>query len=65
MRIPDELNGKSLADLKLDDFDLRCLGVMRGTDFIGRDGEVCTLEADDMLLILGRRVDLREFTQSI
>lgn len=65
MRIPEELTDKTLEDLDLDRFDLRCLGVMRGTEFIGRDGDKCTFEGDDMLLLLGRRRDLRAFTTSL
>lgn len=65
IRIPEELTGKTLEDLELDRFDLRCLGVMRGTDFVGRDGDDCTFEENDMLLILGRRTDLRSFTSSL
>ncbi len=65
MRIPEALTGKCLRDLDLKRFDLRCLGVMRGTEFIGRDGDTCEFEGDDMLLLLGRRKDLRAFTQSL
>ena len=65
MRVPDALNGKSLNDLGTDRFDLRVLGVMRGTEFVGREGDACGLEEDDMLLILGRRKDLRSFTESL
>lgn len=65
MKVPDELNGRALGELDLPKFDLRCLGVMRGTEFVGRDGEGCTLEEDDRLLILGRRNDLRDFTSSL
>jgi len=65
-RIPESLEGKSLADLKhIDDFDLRCVGVMRGTEFIGRDGAECRLESDDLLLLLGQRKDLRDFAGSL
>ena len=65
MRIPEELNGQTLEGLDLEKFDLRCLGVMRGTEFIARQGETCTFEDNDMLLILGRRTDLRAFTSSL
>lgn len=65
MRVPDDLNGRHLADLDLESFDIRGLGVMRGTHFIGRDGEACQLEEDDMLLLLGRRSNLRDFTASL
>ena len=65
MRLPEELTGQTLEDLDLRKFDLRCLGVMRGTEFVGRDGDNCRLEENDMLLILGRRTDLRSFTSSL
>ena len=65
MRIPEALTDKTLDDLDLGNFDLRCLGVMRGTEFVGRDGEGCTFKEDDMLLLLGRRTDLRAFTSSL
>ena len=65
MRIPDGLNDRKLSELDLEKFDLRCLGVMRGTEFVGRDGDGCGLEEDDMLLLLGRRNDLRDFTSSL
>ena len=63
--IPDALNGESLGDLNLSKFDLRCLGVMRGTDYLGTEGDNTTLECDDRLLLLGLRADLRAFTSSL
>ncbi len=65
LRMPESLAGKCLPDLKLQNFDLRCLGVMRGTDYVGRDGDACDLEEDDILLLLGRRKELSRFAQSI
>ncbi|RKF17181.1 TrkA family potassium uptake protein [Roseovarius spongiae] len=65
-RIPESLEGESLADLPHDEeFGLRCIGVMRGTEFIGSDDAPCRLEHDDLLLLLGRRGDLREFAASL
>ena len=65
-RIPKALEGRALSDLPhTKDFDLRCVGVMRGTDFVGQDGSGCTLERDDLLLLLGRRSDLRRFASSL
>ncbi|MDA9865204.1 TrkA family potassium uptake protein [bacterium] len=65
-RIPETLEGKSLSDLKHNaDFDLRCIGVMRGTEFLGQDGSDCTLERDDLLLLLGQRKNLRDFAGSL
>lgn len=65
-RIPKSLEGKSLSDLKhKSDFDLRCIGVMRGTEFLGQDGSDCALERDDLLLLLGQRKNLRDFAGSL
>ena len=65
-RIPKSLEGKSLSDLKhTEEFDLRCIGVMRGTEFLGQDGSDCTLERDDLLLFLGQRKKLRDFAGSL
>ncbi len=65
-RIPKSLEGKSLADLPHGDkFHLRCIGVMRGTEFIGHDGTSCKLELNDLLLLLGQRVDLLNFASSL
>ena len=60
--VPKSLMGRSLDQLKLTDkHGVRCVGVMRGTEFVGADHIPCTLEADDRLLLLGRRADLRAF----
>ena len=65
-RIPESLEGKNLGELPhADDFNLRCIGVMRGTDFVGQDGVTCELQRDDLLLLLGQRKDLRNFTASL
>ena len=65
-RIPESLEGRKLADLPhTKDYDLRCVGVMRGTEFVGQDGSGCTLQRDDLLLLLGQRKDLRDFAASL
>jgi trk system potassium uptake protein TrkA len=65
-QIPESLEGKSLGDLPHNEkFDLRCIGVMRGTEFVGQDGVACSLERDDLLLLLGKRKDLRRFASSL
>lgn len=64
--IPEKLDGKELADLgHATDHDLRCVGVMRGTEFIGQDGAEVTVKADDQMLLLGARRDLRSFAASL
>lgn len=65
-RIPASLEGKNLADLAhKEKFNLRCVGVMRGTEFIGQDGTGCVLKPADLLLLLGQRKDLRDFAASL
>ena len=62
----EALEGRSLAELRLARrFDLRCLGVMRGTEFIGSDDAPCALMAGDRLLLMGRRGGLRDFAESL
>jgi trk system potassium uptake protein TrkA len=65
-RIPESLEGKKLADLPhREKYNLRCIGVMRGTEFIGQDNADCQLQGDDLLLLLGQRSDLRNFAASL
>lgn len=64
-RVPEDLDGKPLADVELSDrFDIRCLGLMRGSNFLAGDAGV-ELATDDKLLLLGRRKDLRRFGDSL
>jgi trk system potassium uptake protein TrkA len=65
-RVPESLQGKSLTQLPHGNkFNLRCIGVMRGSEFMGHDGTDCTLQEDDLLLLLGARQDLRDFAGSL
>ncbi len=65
-QVPESLEGKSLNTLDYrDEYDLRCIGVMRGTDFVGQDGAECTLQKDDLVLLLGQRSNLRNFASSL
>jgi trk system potassium uptake protein TrkA len=65
-RVPENLHGKKLKDVwKLKEYDLRCIGVLRGTDFLSHDGDGSVLEEDDLILLLGNRGDLRAFASSI
>lgn len=66
IRIPEKLDGKALGDLShAKDHDLRCVGVMRGSEFIGQDGNDCKLKEGDQILLLGARKNLREFAASL
>jgi trk system potassium uptake protein TrkA len=63
---PDYLGGKRISTLRLEErFELRCLGVMRGTEFLGYAAEDPELRAGDNLLLLGRRPALRNFSDSL
>lgn len=65
-RAPESLEGRRLADLRLGArFDLRALGVMRGAEYLACDGDGPELKADDKLLLLGRRENLRRFGDSL
>ncbi len=66
MLIPDYLNGKTVAALKLEEnFELRCLGLMRGSEFIACNNGTTALHPDDKLILLGKRTALRKFSDSI
>ena len=65
-RVPDSLQGKALSDLPYrKDHDLRCIGVLRGTEYLGHDAAGCTLQEGDLLLLLGSRQDLRDFAATL
>jgi trk system potassium uptake protein TrkA len=65
-RVPKTLQGKSLSELSYQaDHALRCIGVLRGTEYIGHDDSSCTLEKDDLLLLLGSRQSLRDFAREL
>ena len=44
---------------------IRCIGVMRGSDFLGAEAEDVSLMLDDKLLLLGTRASLRDFAETI
>ncbi|MBU2868955.1 MULTISPECIES: potassium channel family protein [Pacificibacter] len=65
-RIPESLEGRSLNELPHGKaYNLRCIGIMRGSEFIGQDGSECQLQRDDLLLLLGQRKDLHSFAASL
>lgn len=65
-RVPESLRGKPLSSLSYQrDHNLRCVGVLRGTDYVGDDASSVELEKDDLLLLLGRRQELRDFASSL
>jgi len=65
-RVPDSLEGHSLSEIKsISQHDLRCIGVMRGTEFVGSGADGCVLQSDDLLLLLGERKKLSDFAASL
>ena len=64
-KVPETMEGQPLQGLRHPEYDLRCIGAMRGTEFLGMDGQSCTLRTDDLLILLGRRADLRAFAASL
>ncbi|WP_295809442.1 TrkA family potassium uptake protein [uncultured Nitratireductor sp.] len=64
--VPERLNGRSLAELELEQrYDVRCLGLMRGSEYIACHTGDVGLVTDDKLLLLGRRKDLRRFGDNL
>ncbi|UWR22409.1 TrkA family potassium uptake protein [Sulfitobacter sp. S190] len=64
--IPEALEGRRLPELDHNKkYDLRCIGVLRGSEYLGSDGSDTTLEKDDLLLLLGSRQNLRDFAGSL
>ncbi|RYH10887.1 TrkA family potassium uptake protein [Tropicimonas sp. IMCC6043] len=64
--VPETIDSKRLSALGFgESFELRCLGVMRGTDFIGTAVEDPELATGDKLKILGKRTELRDFAASL
>ena len=65
-RVPESLEGRKVSEVKrIARHDLRCVGVMRGTEFLGNGSTEVALEADDLLLLLGQRGKLRDFAASL
>ena len=65
IRAPESLSGDKLAPLlEQAEGKVRCLGVMRGTEYLPCSLAEVQLEEDDKLLLLGGRQDLREFSET-
>lgn len=60
--IPERLQGEAVTSLGIGtNYDLRLLGLMRGTDYRPCDTSEQHLEAGDKLILLGKRPELRRF----
>lgn len=66
IEIPERLAGRTLASLGIADaFEVRCLGIMRGTDHLNSAKTGLKLEEGDRMLVLGQRQELRRFGDSL
>ena len=65
-RVPERFDGAPLSKLgKIAENDLRCVGVLRGTEFLSHDGTDSVLKEDATILLLGSRGDLRAFAGAL
>lgn len=66
MVVPDWMEGRTIGSLKLAErFELRCLGVMRGTEYVDVTDPATPLKTEDRMLMLGRRPNLRSFGDTL
>lgn len=64
--IPARLKARDIASLGIGKkYDLRLLGLMRGTEFRSCDTPDLVLEEDDKLILLGKRPELRRFGDAL
>ncbi len=64
--IPQRLHGRSLKALGIGGkYDLRMLGLMRGTEFHDCTQPDLILEEADKLIVLGKRPELRRFGDAL
>ncbi|MCB1970855.1 MAG: TrkA family potassium uptake protein [Geminicoccaceae bacterium] len=64
--IPENMAGRELSTLKIGAaFDVRLLGLMRGTEYRSCDDAGLVLEEDDKLILLGKRPELRRFGDAL
>ncbi|MDB6179978.1 potassium channel family protein [Paracoccus fistulariae] len=63
VRVPEELDGRTIADLRLGQ-GIRALGMMRGTEYIQTDPDK-RLKIGDRLLLLGRKPELSQFSETL
>lgn len=60
--VPKRIAGRDVASLGIGtNFDLRLLGLMRGTEYKDCTATDLVLQAEDKLILLGKRPDLRRF----
>lgn len=64
--VPKRLKGRDVASLGIGSgYDLRLLGLMRGSEYRACDATDLILEEDDKLILLGKRPELRRFGDAL
>ncbi|WP_424988168.1 potassium channel family protein [Microbulbifer sp. S227A] len=64
--VPERMAGRAVGTLGVGTaYDLRLLGLMRGTEFRPCDDGGLTLARDDKLILLGKRAELRRFGDAL
>ncbi|ESR25693.1 potassium channel family protein [Lutibaculum baratangense] len=64
--VPEALQGQGVTDLDLEGYDIRCLGMVRGSDFVPCNGEAdLAFRPGDRMLLLGRRDGLQRFATDL
>ncbi|MCB1360422.1 MAG: TrkA family potassium uptake protein [Rhodobacter sp.] len=64
--VPERLDGRSIRSLGIaSTYDLRALGLMRGTEFLPCADLSQTVAPEDKLILLGKRPELRRFGDTL
>lgn len=64
--LPETFAGKKLSEVALEEqYNVQCLEVMRGSESLSPGKDDPVLEAEDRMLILGRRADLRALSDDL
>lgn len=64
--VPDALEGNKVSEIEaFDEMNVRVLGVMRGSEFLGDGDCEKPLEEDDKLILLGTRKTLRALAERV
>ncbi|HPD93860.1 MAG: TrkA family potassium uptake protein [Rhodobacter sp.] len=64
--VPERLDGRSIRSLGIaSTYDLRALGLMRGTEFLPCADLSQTVMPEDKLILLGKRPELRRFGDTL
>lgn len=61
VQVPERLDGSSLRETDLDNYEVHCLGVMRGSTLLSQNGTDATVNSGDKLLLLGKRDNLQRY----